>query len=183
VGIRGVANGALQGLSDTGLSGPLVSQFLDDIPIAQSTASQRDFNLFDFERIEVLRGPQPTFFGEGSVGGTIRYATRGPDLYDEGSSDSIIKTGLSSTDDGGTNFSISAASSLILVPEQLGIRAVINYRDDDGFIDNNALNQNDINEYESVSGRIVALYEPNDALSVRFMTFIGRDDIGETFRG
>jgi len=180
VGIRGVANGALQGLSDTGLSGPLVSQFLDDIPIAQSTASQRDFNLFDFERIEVLRGPQPTFFGEGSVGGTIRYATRGPDLYDEGSSDSIIKTGLSSTDDGGTNFSISAASSLILVPEQLGIRAVINYRDDDGFIDNNALNQNDINEYESVSGRIVALYEPNDALSVRFMTFIGRDDIGES---
>ena len=32
VGIRGVANGAMQGLSDTGLSGPLVSQFLDDIP-------------------------------------------------------------------------------------------------------------------------------------------------------
>jgi len=43
VGIRGVANGALQGLADTGLSGPLVSQFLDDVPMAQSTASQRDF--------------------------------------------------------------------------------------------------------------------------------------------
>lgn len=180
VGIRGVANGAMQGLADTGLSGPLVSQFIDDLPIAQSTASQRDFNLFDFDRVEVLRGPQPTFFGEGSVGGTIRYATRDPNLSADGFSDSIVKTGVSFTEDGGTNFSVSAATSLAIVPDKFAIRAVLNYRDDDGFIDNSALDQNNINDYESVSGRIVALFEPNDALSVRLMTFIGRDDIGES---
>ena len=180
IGIRGVANGAQQGLADTGLSGPLVSQFIDDIPIAQSTSSQRDFNLFDFDRVEVLRGPQPTFFGEGSVGGTIRYATRNPELDAETISDSIIKTGLSFTEDGGTNYSVSAASSFVLVPEKFAIRAVLNYRDDDGFIDNPVLDQNDINDYESVSGRIVALFQPSDELSVRFMTFIGRDDIGES---
>ena len=179
VGIRGVANGAMQGLADTGLSGPLVSQFLDDIPLAQSTASQRDLNLFDFDRVEVLRGPQPTFFGEGSVGGTIRYATRDPDLAGDRISDSIVKTGLSFTEDGGTNYSVSAASSLVVVPGKFALRGVFNYRDDDGFIDNVALDQNNINDYESVSGRVVALYEPNDELSVRFMTFIGRDDIGE----
>ena len=180
IGIRGVANGAQQGLADTGLSGPLVSQFLDDVPLAQSTASQRDFNLFDFDRVEVLRGPQPTFFGEGSVGGTIRYATRDPDLNAEQISDSIVKTGLSFTEDGGTNYSVSAASSLVVVPDKFAIRGVLNYRDDDGFIDNNVLDQNNINDYESVSGRIVALFEPSDELSVRFMTFIGRDDIGES---
>ncbi len=180
VGIRGVANGAMQGLSDTGLSGPLVSQFLDDIPMAQSTASQRDFNLFDFDRVEVLRGPQPTFFGEGSVGGTIRYATRSPDLSGESISDSIVKMGLGSTDDGGTNYAVSAATSLILSPNTFGIRAVVNYRDDDGFIDNSATGASDINDYESVSTRLVALYEPNDALSVRLMAFVGNDDIGES---
>ena len=103
---------------------------------AASTASQRDFNLFDFDRVEVLRGPQPTFFGEGSVGGTIRYATRDPNLSDEGVSDIIAKMGVGSTEDGGSNYNISAASSFIVVPEKFGIRAVINYRNDDGFIDN-----------------------------------------------
>jgi outer membrane receptor protein involved in Fe transport len=180
IGIRGVTNGAMSGLSDTGLSGPLVSQFLDDVPMAQSTASQRDFNLFDFDRVEVLRGPQPTFFGEGSVGGTIRYATRDPDISGETISDSIVKMGVSSTDDGGTNYSVSAASSLVLVPEKFAIRAVVNYRDDDGFIDNSATNASDINDYESVSSRLVALYEPNDELTVRLMAFVGADDIGES---
>lgn len=180
VGIRGVANGAMQGLADTGLSGPLVSQFLDDIPMAQSTASQRDLNLFDFDRVEVLRGPQPTFFGEGSVGGTIRYATKEPDLSGESVSDTIVKMGVSSTDDGGSNYGVSAASSFVLVPETFGVRAVFNYREDDGYIDNVALNNSDINDYESFSGRLVAVYEPNDALRVRLMTFFGKDDVGES---
>ena len=87
VGIRGVSSGVGQSFGDSGISGPLISQFLDDIPVAQSSASQRDFNLFDFERVEVLRGPQPTFFGEGSVGGTIRYVTRTPDLSGDPVSD------------------------------------------------------------------------------------------------
>ena len=179
VGIRGISSGVLQQFGDTGISGPLISQFVDDIPTAASTASQRDFNYFDFDRVEVLRGPQPTFFGEGSVGGTIRYATRTPDLSGETISDSIIKAGVSFTEDGGANYSISAASTFVIVPDKLAVRGVINYRDDDGFIDNVVLGTSDINDYEAFSGRLVLLYEPIDDLSIRLMGFIGRDDIGE----
>jgi outer membrane receptor protein involved in Fe transport len=181
VAIRGISNGLGAGFADTGLSGPLVSQFVDDIPVSQSTASQRDFNYFDFDRVEVLRGPQPTLFGEGSVGGTIRYATRDPDLSGEPTSDSVLKAGVSFTEDGGTNYSLSAASSLILVPDKLGVRGVINYRDDAGFIDNAALGTSNINDFDSVSGRIVALYKPNADLSIRLMAFVGDDDIGENY--
>ncbi|WP_417459030.1 TonB-dependent receptor [Kordiimonas sp.] len=179
VSIRGISNGALQGLADTGLSGPLISQFLDDIPVSSSTASQKDFNYFDFERVEVLRGPQPTFFGEGSVGGTIRYATRDPDLHGDPISDSIAKMGVSFTKDGGTNYSASAATSVVLVPEKFAVRGVLNYRDDDGFIDNTALGTDDVNDYESLSGRIITLAKPTDTLSIRLMGFWGSDDIGE----
>ena len=38
VGIRGVSSGVGQAFGDSGISGPLISQFLDDIPVAQSTA-------------------------------------------------------------------------------------------------------------------------------------------------
>ena len=179
VGIRGVSSSVGQGFGDTGISGPLISQFLDDVPVAQSTSSQRDFNLFDFERVEVLRGPQPTFFGEGSVGGTIRYVTRSPDLSGAPVSDSVMKAGVSFTKGGGTNYSVSAASTFVLVPDQLAVRGVINYRNDSGFIDNSFLGTNDINGFDSLSGRIVALYEPDDALSIRLMAFIGRDEIDE----
>ena len=179
VGIRGVSSGVGQAFGDSGISGPLISQFLDDIPVAQSTASQRDFNLFDFERVEILRGPQPTFFGEGSVGGTIRYVTRTPDLSGDRISDSILKVGVSTTDGGDGNFSVSAASTFVLVPDKFAVRGVINYRDDAGFIDNTTLGTTDINDFESLSGRLVALIEPNDDLSIRFMTFIGSDEIGE----
>lgn len=179
VAIRGISTGLGPGFADTGLSGPLVSQFLDDIPVSQSTASQRDFNYFDFDRVEVLRGPQPTLFGEGSVGGTIRYATRDPDLSGAPVSGSILKAGVSVTGNGGTNYSVSAASSFILVPDKLGIRGVINYRNDTGFINNPVLGTSNINDFDSVSGRVVALYEPNDDLAVRLMAFVGEDDIGE----
>lgn len=178
VALRGVSNGVAPRLSDLGGAGPLVSQFLDDIPVAAATASQRDFNYFDFERVEILRGPQPTLFGEGSVGGTIRYFSRDPDLAEAGVSNTNLRTSVSFTEDGGTNYAASGATSFVLIPNQLGVRAVINYRDDDGFIDNPTLGVEDANNYKAISGRIVVLYEPTTDLSVRLFAFSGRDEFG-----
>ncbi|MCZ0945053.1 MAG: TonB-dependent receptor [Gammaproteobacteria bacterium] len=180
VSIRGISNNTALFFADNGQAGPLVSQFLDDIPIAASLGSQRDLNFFDYERVEILRGPQPTLFGEGSVGGTIRYFTRNPDLSEEGMSDTVIKAGLSSTADGGTNYSISAASSAVLSPNVLGLRVVINQRDDGGFIDNPILDDSNFNTYESTSGRVVALFTPNGQVTARFSAHISRDDAGAT---
>lgn len=180
VSIRGIANGTSARLADLGSSGPLVSQFLDDIPVAAATASQRDFNYFDFTRVEILRGPQPTLFGEGSVGGTIRYFTNEPDLAGDTFNDTVMKTTLSGTEDGGTNYTVSAATSAVVVPEKFGLRGVVNYRQDDGFIDNPRLGMDDVNDYEARSARVVALYRPTDALNIRLMAFAGEDDLGET---
>lgn len=180
VSVRGISNGVAPRLSDLGGSGPLVSQFLDDIPVAAATASQRDFNYFDFDRIEVLRGPQPTLFGEGSVGGTIRYFSRDPQLGGSAVSDMVFQSSLSFTDEGGANVAASAATSFILVPDKLGIRVVGNYRKDDGFIDNPRLGIDNFNDYRAFSGRAIALWKPTDDFSVRLMAFAGRDEFGGT---
>ena len=53
--------------------------YLDDSPISLSLFTP-DLDLFDVSRVEVLRGPQGTLFGSGSIAGTVRYITNQPEL-------------------------------------------------------------------------------------------------------
>jgi iron complex outermembrane receptor protein len=56
-----------------------VGAYLDDAPISLSLFTP-DLDLFDVARVEVLRGPQGTLFGAGSLSGTVRYITNQPEL-------------------------------------------------------------------------------------------------------
>lgn len=77
VSIRGIASGAGAGV--TGI-------YIDDVPIQMRTldfsANDTLPEMFDLDRIEILRGPQGTLFGAGSEGGAVRYITRQPDMTD-----------------------------------------------------------------------------------------------------
>lgn len=56
-----------------------VGAYLDDTPISLSLFTP-DMDLFDVSRVEVLRGPQGTLFGAGSLSGTVRYISNQPEL-------------------------------------------------------------------------------------------------------
>ena len=56
-----------------------VGVYLDDVPISLSLFTP-DMDLFDISRVEVLRGPQGTLFGAGSLAGTVRYISNQPEL-------------------------------------------------------------------------------------------------------
>ena len=72
--IRGVGNEANQ----NAIANPSVSYHLDGIYVASPFALQTDF--LDLERIEVLRGPQGTLFGQNSTGGAINVITTAPSM-------------------------------------------------------------------------------------------------------
>jgi len=71
--IRGISDGAF-----TGRTQATVGLYLDDVPITYN-APDPDLRLADVERVEVLRGPQGTLYGSGSIGGIVRIVTARPD--------------------------------------------------------------------------------------------------------
>ena len=74
-----------RGLASNGGAAPTVGFYLDEIPLSPPAVSQSgkvviDPNLYDIERVEILRGPQGTLYGSGSMGGTIKVLTNQPKL-------------------------------------------------------------------------------------------------------
>lgn len=74
-----------------------VGVYLDDVPISLSLFTP-DMDLFDISRVEVLRGPQGTLFGAGSLAGTVRYISNQPELGVA----SVFGEGSGSAMDGGS---------------------------------------------------------------------------------
>jgi len=73
-----------------------VASYLDDVPISLSLFTP-DMDLFDVTRVEVLRGPQGTLFGSGSLAGTVRYISNQPEL---GVSSTFGEVGVNTIRDG-----------------------------------------------------------------------------------
>ncbi len=76
VALRGVSAGQI--VRDQPGVKEQVGVYLDESVVSLSLFTP-DFDLYDLNRVETLRGPQGTLFGSGSVGGTIRYITNQPD--------------------------------------------------------------------------------------------------------
>jgi iron complex outermembrane receptor protein len=70
------------GSSGSAGADPAVSRYVDEVYIGQGAGAFID--LFDTERVEVLRGPQGLFFGRNSIGGAISYTTKRPSNELEG---------------------------------------------------------------------------------------------------
>jgi outer membrane receptor protein involved in Fe transport len=171
---------------------PTVGIYVDEVPYGSSTPftgaayTALDVGLFDVDRIEVLRGPQGTLYGASSLGGLIKYVTKQPDATHFGTE---VRTGISSTRDGGLNYDISGAVNAPLVAEKVALRVSGFESRDGGYVDNVAQGRDDVNQSDIYGGRFDLLVTPTDALSVRFTGFVqnisrdGNATVDYTFAG
>ena len=130
-----------RGLSSTGGAAPTVGFYFNDVPMSPPTAAQIgkvviDPDLYDISSVEVLRGPQGTLYGSGSMGGTVRVVTNQPKL---GVSEGSIDTSASGTvGGGGPNGSLNGAVN-IPIGDNLAVRLVAGDTSRSGWIDRTVL--------------------------------------------
>ena len=163
ISIRGISSEA--GTGTTGI-------YIDDTPIQVRAlglnANNTLPNVFDLERVEVLRGPQGTLFGAGSEGGTVRYITAAPSL--EKYSGRVFTEG-SVIEKGSQNYEGGVALGGPIVEGKLGFRASGWYRRDGGYIDRidyqtGARTQKDANYADTLVGRAALAWQVTPSLMV-----------------
>jgi len=97
------------------------------------TFFERDAGLYDIERVEVLRGPQGTLYGEGSFGGVINIISKRPDANQF---DASVSAGWSTISEGSSdNYDIAGMVNAPIIEDVLAIRAVAYHNERDGYID------------------------------------------------
>ncbi len=128
---------------------------------------------FDVERLEVLKGPQGTLYGEGSMGGAIKMITNAPDT-DEW----IFRTAamVSVTSDGAPSRDFRAAVNAPLYGDQLAARVVGTSRHTGGFVDYTGLGRKDADSEDDDSLRAIVSYRPWEALELEYMYLWERTD-------
>jgi outer membrane receptor protein involved in Fe transport len=179
----------MRGVAATGGNSPTVGFYLDDTPLTGSDASYSviDPNLYDLNRIEVLRGPQGTLYGAGSMGGTIKLIPNAPDPE---AFDASAQTIFSDTHGGGFNQGVNGMVNLPL-GSTVALRIVGSESHTSGWIDrvviandsfpletNNlqtrgnvlaapvAADYSDVNDEDLTGARIALFWQPIEQLTV-----------------
>jgi iron complex outermembrane receptor protein len=196
-GFRAIAGG----VRGTGQNSILVTQdssvvlLVDEF--ALSNVQSQFVELFDVDRIEVFRGPQGTLFGKSATGGAINIITKRP-VMDEYGADFRVQYGSFDGDDGPDSdiTKYNVALNVPLIPDQLAVRAVAIWDEDDGYYSNDKATATwpdfaplfggpapvppgvstrtvgsgeNINNTDVFAGKVKVLWQPNDNYEAYFL--------------
>ncbi len=156
-GSPGQGSVTLRGISaGLGGQGSLIGYYIDDTPMGSSgnyaDASQFSLDLlpYDVQRLEVLRGPQGTLYGAGSMGGLIKYVLNqaDPDAFSAQAGAEISSIDHS----GGPGYALRGAVN-IPISDTLAIRISGFDQEDQGYTNNVRLGLKDVNKNKQYGGR------------------------------
>ncbi|MCC5919093.1 MAG: TonB-dependent receptor [Cyclobacteriaceae bacterium] len=145
---------------------PRVSVFQDGVPISKSRGSVVE--MFDMERVEVLKGPQGTLFGRGAQIGAVHFIQN--KAKNHFSSELTMGVG---------NFGQQLVSGHVntpIVKDKLAFRLAGQYNRRDGFIDNPVPGQDDLNGKGTIAIRPSLRWTPGNKTVVDFITNYQVDD-------
>lgn len=161
--IRGISN-QLNPLADVRQSS--YAFYIDEFNVAAGTSNPQ---VVDLERIEVLRGPQGTYFGRNAVGGAVNVVTKKPVDHFEGE----VELGYSSFD----TKRAQGVLNVPIVPGLLAVRAAGQYEKSDGYIKNiNPIGGGNDSKY--YTGRIQARLTPSENLTWDVLYSYSNEKVG-----
>ncbi len=159
----------LRGLN-AGSVGATVASVLDDVPTNVSAAlnngaiNSPNYDSYDLQRIEVLRGPQGTLYGATAEGGLIKYVTNPPDLT---AYSGALEGGIDGMTAGGIGGSLKGFANFPLLNGKAALRLTAWNDWLPGYIDNPERGKTDANSGQQYGWRASLLVQPTPELSVR----------------
>ncbi len=133
-----------------------IAMYVDEV--YKSVGAVQALQVYDLDRVEVLRGPQGTLYGKNATGGAVSFYSANPSLT---SSDGYITAGLGNFHD----YSVRAAAGMPLIEDTLGVRAAVMYENRDGWVHSVVPGVEPLNGIDSVAGRLTFLAKPTDDLT------------------
>lgn len=163
--IRGIGSGDNQSFDQS------VGTFIDDIYHGRSRSSTATF--LDIDRLEVLKGPQSTFFGNNAIAGAFNIVTKKPGHQFEANARALYGSARQYTIDGGVGGPLS---------DKIAVRGAATFNGMSGWIENVNL-QRDEPRVRNMAGRLIFLFEPSDDLEATLKVEGGKNKTtGTTFQ-
>lgn len=144
-----------------------IGVYVDEV--YQSFRASHGQQLFDIDRVEVLRGPQGTLYGRNTTGGAISFFTRRPTL--SASPTGFLTLGYGNYDTRTAEGAVEAT----LIPDQLGLRVAGTYAKGDGWLYNVAQRRK-IGTINNFAGRATLRWRPAPDLDVTFKVYAAKDN-------
>ncbi|MDB5449318.1 MAG: TonB-dependent receptor [Phenylobacterium sp.] len=122
--------------------------------------------IFDLERVEVLRGPQGTLYGKNTTGGAVNFITKKPVFASEG--DLSLQAGNNSY------FHGNGAINVPLIDDKLALRVAFNASRSNGWVKNLNPNGRDLSSIDNHAIRVSLRYRPTDDFDATLRLFTER---------
>ena len=159
---QGTKNGdiAIRGLSDLTAGGneriiqtrPAIGINVDEFSVSSVSSGSANPPLNDIERVEILRGPQGTYFGRNATGGAINIITKKPNENREGK----ISVGVGNFD----TYSIGALAN-VPIADNLFLRGSVSFETSGGMIENLHPDGSD-SDYDDINAKVALRWQPGN---------------------
>jgi len=149
-----------------------IGVYVDEV--SQTFRYTHGLQLYDLDRVEVLRGPQGTLFGRNTTGGAIAMYTRQPQL---GEANGYLTAGYGNYD----RWKLQGALEATLVEDQVGVRVAFNRVKGDGYFKEpdvgfRANGPDSYGSSDSIGVRGNLRIKPNEDLDIKIGGYYAKDD-------
>lgn len=163
----------MRGLSNQYGDDALVGVYLDEAPLSLTGYDQLDTRVLDLERVEVLKGPQGTLYGQGALAGAIRYITKAPRLD---GLEGRLEVGEAFVADGDSKESVKGVVNLPVVDGVFAVRLAAQVERGGGWQDQPQAGIEDGNNQDLEHVRLKARWRLSDAFEANAMVVVHRNE-------
>ncbi len=170
----------LRGMGSIQGSTPLVGIYLDEASVTTFPGASLNLQTYDMARVEVLRGPQGTLYGVGSMGGTIKFITEEPQLDEVGGR---ADASISHTKGGDPSYRMNGVINVPIIDDELAMRVVGTYVNRGGWMEQPALDRENINDEELAELRTRLRWLAGERLEMNATAIVHRGNSGAPSTG